>query len=98
VRAQILLSFCCVRSCLKIFHGLCSHAAGLGSYSSGILLLLYVGLFWGEVPVGLAWLGGLLIEAGGLLLVKSRCRLSEPALRSGNTRHRLNLPRKSASK
>jgi drug/metabolite transporter (DMT)-like permease len=72
VGAQILLLPCCVRSCPKISLGIFSHAAGLGSYFSGILLLLFGDLVWGEVPVGLVWLGGLLIIAGGLLPVKSR--------------------------
>ena len=58
-------------------------AVAAASYSSVILSVLYGYLLWGEVPAGLAWLGGLLIVAGGLLLVKSRYRLSEPALPPG---------------
>ena len=48
------------------------------SYSSVVLSVLYGYLFWKETPVHLAWLGGLLIVSGGLLLVRSRYRVSEP--------------------
>jgi drug/metabolite transporter (DMT)-like permease len=48
------------------------------SYSSVVLSVIYGYFFWGEVPQPTAWLGGLLIIAGGLLLVRSRYRVSEP--------------------
>ena len=48
------------------------------SYSSVVLSVLYGYLFWKETPVPLAWFGGLLIIGGGLLLVRSRYRVSEP--------------------
>jgi drug/metabolite transporter (DMT)-like permease len=48
------------------------------SYSSVVLSVIYGYFFWGEVPQPTAWLGGLLIIGGGLLLVSSRYRVSEP--------------------
>ena len=48
------------------------------SYSSVVLSVIYGYFFWGEIPRPTAWFGGLLIIAGGLLLVKSRYRVSEP--------------------
>ncbi len=48
------------------------------SYTSVILSVLYGYLFWGEIPPPLAWIGGTLIVAGGLLLLKARIHRSEP--------------------
>ncbi len=48
------------------------------SYSSVVLSVIYGYFFWGEVPQPTAWFGGLLIIGGGLLLVRSRYRVSEP--------------------
>jgi drug/metabolite transporter (DMT)-like permease len=48
------------------------------SYSSVVLSVIYGYFFWGEVPLPTAWLGGLLIIGGGLMLVRSRYRVSEP--------------------
>ncbi len=58
-------------------------AVAAASYSSVLLSVIFGYLFWGEVPQPLAWLGGGLIIAGGLLLVRSRFRVSAPA--TGNT-------------
>jgi len=49
------------------------------SYSSVILSVVYGYLFWHEIPQPMAWVGGGLIILGGLLLLKSRYRASEPA-------------------
>jgi drug/metabolite transporter (DMT)-like permease len=54
-------------------------AVAAASYSSVILSVVYGYFFWGETPNPLAWLGGVLIIAGGVLLVKSRHGVSEPA-------------------
>ncbi len=48
------------------------------SYSSVILSVVYGYFFWDEIPHPLAWLGGALIVAGGLLLLKARWHASEP--------------------
>ena len=48
------------------------------SYSSVVLSVIYGYFFWGETPQPTAWFGGLLIIAGGFLLVRSRYRVSEP--------------------
>lgn len=49
------------------------------SYTSVILSVVYGYFFWGEIPHLLAWVGGALIVAGGLLLLKARIHVSEPA-------------------
>jgi drug/metabolite transporter (DMT)-like permease len=49
------------------------------SYTSVILSIIYGYFFWGEVPHPLAWIGGALIVAGGLLLLKARLHVTEPA-------------------
>ncbi len=54
-------------------------AVAAASYSSVILSVIYGYFFWQEIPHPLAWLGGGLIVVGGLLLVKSRYRITEPA-------------------
>ena len=54
-------------------------AVAAASYSSVLLSAIFGYLFWGEIPQPLAWLGGGLIIAGGLLLVRSRFRISPPA-------------------
>jgi len=54
-------------------------AVASASYTSVILSVLYGYLFWGEIPQALAWLGGALIVAGGLLLLKARLHVTEPA-------------------
>ncbi|MFC1524149.1 DMT family transporter [Thermodesulfobacteriota bacterium] len=54
-------------------------AVAAASYSSIILSVIYGYLFWNEIPQPLAWLGGGLIIIGGLLLLKSRYNISEPA-------------------
>ncbi len=48
------------------------------SYSSVLLSVLFGYLFWHEIPLPTAWLGGGLIVLGGLLLVRSRFRVSAP--------------------
>jgi len=54
-------------------------AVAAASYSSVILSVVYGYLFWHEIPQPMAWVGGGLIVLGGLLLLKSRYRISEPA-------------------
>ena len=49
------------------------------SYASVILSIGYGYIFWGEIPRPLAWFGGLLIVFGGLMLLKARIHVSEPA-------------------
>ncbi|NOY52841.1 MAG: DMT family transporter [Deltaproteobacteria bacterium] len=49
------------------------------SYASVILSIVYGYFFWGEVPQPLAWLGGGLIVAGGLFLLRARFHVTEPA-------------------
>jgi len=51
-------------------------AVAASSYSSVLLSVVFGYLFWGEIPQPLAWLGGGLIIAGGLLLVRSRFRMT----------------------
>ena len=62
------------------------------SYSSVVLSVIYGYFFWGEVPRSTAWFGGLLIIVGGLLLVRSRYRVSEPTgiIEASLTREELN--------
>ncbi|MEN8135874.1 MAG: DMT family transporter [Thermodesulfobacteriota bacterium] len=59
-------------------------AVAAASYSSVILSVVYGYFFWGETPNPLAWLGGALIITGGVLLVKSRHGVSEPAVVNKN--------------
>ncbi|HIJ79031.1 MAG: DMT family transporter [Desulfobulbaceae bacterium] len=54
-------------------------AVAAAAYSSVILSVLYGYLFWGELPLPIAFGGAGLIVAGGLLLVLVRWRVSEPA-------------------
>ncbi len=54
-------------------------AVASASYASIILAVLYGYLIWGEVPRPMAWLGGGLIVSGGLLLLKARIHVNEPA-------------------
>jgi drug/metabolite transporter (DMT)-like permease len=54
-------------------------AVAAASYSSVLLSIVYGYLFWDEIPHPLAWVGGGLIVLGGLLLLKSRFKVSEPA-------------------
>ena len=56
-------------------------AVAAASYSSIVLSIIYGYLFWGEVPPPLAWLGGAFIVTGGVLLVRSRRGIFEPANR-----------------
>jgi drug/metabolite transporter (DMT)-like permease len=56
-------------------------AVAAASYASIILSVVYGYIFWGENPQLLVWLGGGLIVCGGLLLVKTRLKISEPASR-----------------
>ena len=53
-------------------------AVASASYTSVVLAVIYGYFFWGEVPQLLTWLGGTLIVFGGVLLLKSRMRISEP--------------------
>lgn len=59
-------------------------AVAAASYSSVVLSVGYGYFFWGEAPNRLAWLGGALIIAGGVWLVKSRHGISEPLLAIGS--------------
>ncbi len=54
-------------------------AVAAAGYTSIILSVVYGYFFWGEVPQPLAWAGGALIVAGGLLLLKARIHVTEPA-------------------
>jgi drug/metabolite transporter (DMT)-like permease len=54
-------------------------AVASASYASVILSIGYGYFFWGEIPHPLAWLGGLLIIFGGLMLLKARIHIREPA-------------------
>jgi drug/metabolite transporter (DMT)-like permease len=54
-------------------------AVAAASYSSVILSVAYGYFFWGEIPPLVAWFGGGLIIIGGILLLVSRFRTSEPA-------------------
>jgi drug/metabolite transporter (DMT)-like permease len=49
------------------------------SYTSVILSVIYGYLFWNEIPPALAWVGGGLIVGGGLLLLRARLHITEPA-------------------
>lgn len=49
------------------------------SYASVVISVILGYLIWHEVPHPLAWLGGTLIVAGGLLLLQSRIHVTEPA-------------------
>lgn len=54
-------------------------AVAAASYSSVILSVIYGYFIWDEVPHPLAWLGGAFIIAGGMLLVRARFGVTEPA-------------------
>ncbi len=47
-------------------------AVAAASYSSLVLSVLYGYFFWGEAPSSLVWLGGALIFAGGIILLRGR--------------------------
>jgi drug/metabolite transporter (DMT)-like permease len=49
------------------------------SYVSVVLSVIYGYFFWGEVPHALAWIGGGLIVFGGMMLIRARINVSEPA-------------------
>jgi len=53
-------------------------AVASASYTSVILAVVYGYFFWGEVPHPYTWLGGSLIVAGGILLLRSRIHINEP--------------------
>jgi len=53
-------------------------AVASASYTSVVLAVVYGYFIWGEVPHPLTWLGGGLIVAGGILLLKSRLHVNEP--------------------
>ena len=53
-------------------------AVASASYTSVVLAVIYGYFFWGEVPHPLTWLGGSLIVAGGIILLKSRIHVHEP--------------------
>ena len=48
------------------------------SYTSVLLSVIYGWVFWDEVPPAMAWLGGALVVAGGLLLLRARLHVAEP--------------------
>jgi drug/metabolite transporter (DMT)-like permease len=54
-------------------------AVAAASYSSVILSVVYGYFFWQELPGPMTWIGGAFIIAGGMLLVRSRYRIIEPA-------------------
>jgi len=54
-------------------------AVAAASYSSIILSVIYGYFFWGDVPHLFAWFGGCCIIFGGILLVRSRRGILEPA-------------------
>jgi drug/metabolite transporter (DMT)-like permease len=49
------------------------------SYVAVILSVFYGYVFWGEIPHTLAWFGGGLIVFGGLMLLRARLYIREPA-------------------
>ena len=53
-------------------------AVASASYTSVVLAVVYGYFIWGEVPHPLTWLGGGLIVAGGILLLRSRLHVNEP--------------------
>ncbi len=55
-------------------------AIAAASYASILLSVFYGYVFWNEMPEPLAWAGGFLIILGGLLLLKMRYRMLEPAI------------------
>jgi drug/metabolite transporter (DMT)-like permease len=54
-------------------------AVAAASYSSIILSVVYGYFFWGEIPHSQVFAGAALVIFGGLLLLKARWRISEPA-------------------
>jgi drug/metabolite transporter (DMT)-like permease len=44
--------------------------------------VLYGYFFWHEIPHSLAWVGGIFIICGGIVLVSSRIGKAEPATNS----------------
>ncbi len=54
-------------------------AVASASYSSVVLSVIYGYVFWGEIPHPLVWVGGFFIVSGGVMLVKSRIKTTEPA-------------------
>jgi len=53
-------------------------AVASASYTSVVLAVIYGYFFWNEMPQPLTWLGGGLIVAGGILLLKTRIHVNEP--------------------
>ena len=53
-------------------------AVASASYTSVVLAVVYGYFIWGEVPHPLTWVGGGLIVAGGILLLRSRLHVNEP--------------------
>jgi drug/metabolite transporter (DMT)-like permease len=53
-------------------------AVASASYTSVVLAVIYGYFIWEEVPHPLTWLGGGLIVAGGIILLKSRIHVHEP--------------------
>jgi len=53
-------------------------AVASASYTSVVLAVIYGYFIWGEMPNLFTWLGGGLIVAGGILLLKSRIYVNEP--------------------
>jgi len=53
-------------------------AIASASYTSVVLAVIYGYFIWGELPQPLTWLGGILIIAGGILLLKTRLYVNEP--------------------
>lgn len=49
------------------------------SYASVVISIILGYFIWDEVPHPLAWLGGALIVAGGLILLHTRIHVTEPA-------------------
>ena len=58
-------------------------AVAAASYSSVILSVLYGYFFWQELPNQMAWLGGVLVVCGGVILGYSRIGKAEPASMTG---------------
>jgi len=56
-------------------------AVAAASYSSIVLSVVYGYFFWNEIPKSFTWVGACLIIGGGVLLVRSRIGLVEPASR-----------------
>lgn len=53
-------------------------AIASASYTSVVLAVIYGYFIWGELPQPLTWLGGGLIIAGGIQLLRTRFHVNEP--------------------